>query len=153
MKPWIEGIHAYVPGKAAGEDGKPLVKLSANENPLGTSPAALAAKAGADAPSRYPDPGSTGLRQAIGAKFGIDPALIVCGTGSDELLQLAANAFAGPDDEVLFPRFSFAVYDIAARRAGATPIESADADYGCDVDALLAAVTETDPRGLSRQPE
>ena len=142
LKPWIEGIHVYVPGKAAGADGKPLIKLSANENPFGSSPAALAARACAEAPSRYPDPGSTALRSAIGAKFGIDPARIVCGTGSDELLQLAANAFAGPGDEVLFPRYSFMVYDIAARRAGATPIETADADYGCDVDALLAAVTE-----------
>lgn len=142
MKPWIEGIHVYVPGKAAGADGKPLVKLSANENPFGTSPAALAARADAIAPSQYPDPNSTALRDAIGAKFGIDPARIVCGTGSDELLQIAANAFAGPGDEVLFPRYSFMVYDIAARRCGATPVEAMDLDYACDVDALLAAVTE-----------
>ncbi|ANY19280.1 Histidinol-phosphate aminotransferase 2 [Tsuneonella dongtanensis] len=141
LKPWIEGIHAYVPGKSAGADGKPLVKLSANENPLGTSSAALAARAEAAGPSAYPDPDSTALRRAIGAKFGIDPALIVCGTGSDELLQIAANAFAGPGDEVLFPRYSFIVYDIAARRCGATPVEAPDADYGCDVDALLSAVT------------
>ncbi|MFN6934778.1 MAG: pyridoxal phosphate-dependent aminotransferase [Tsuneonella sp.] len=141
LKPWIEGIHVYVPGKASGADGKPLVKLSANENPLGTSPAALAARAAAAGPSGYPDPNSTVLREAIGEKFGIDPARIVCGTGSDELLQIAANAFAGPGDEVLFPRFSFMVYDIAARRCGAVPIETADADYACDVDALLAAVT------------
>ncbi len=92
-------------------------------------------------PSRYPDPDSAALRNALGAKHGIDPARIVCGTGSDELLNLSVQAFAGPGDEVLFPRYSFAVYDIAARRCGATPIESADDDFGCDVDALLAAVT------------
>ncbi len=142
LKPWIEGIHAYVPGKSAGADGTPLVKLSANENPLGTSSAALAARSRAVDPCRYPDPDSSSLRAAIGEKFGIDPARIVCGTGSDELLQLAANAFAGPGDEVLFPRYSFMVYDIAARRCGATPVEAADADYACDVDALLRAVTE-----------
>ena len=142
MKPWIEAIHAYVPGKAASADGRPLVKLSANENPLGTGPAALAALRDAAPPSRYPDPDSTALRSAIGAKHGIDPARIVCGTGSDELLHLAAQAFAGPGDEVLFPRYSFAVYEIATRKCGAAPVESADADYGCDVDALLAAVTE-----------
>ena len=141
MKPWIASIHAYVPGKSAGADGRPLVKLSANENPLGTSPTALAARAAAGEPSRYPDPDAGALRDAIGALHGIDPAQIVCGTGSDELLNLAAQAFAGSGDEVLFPRFSFAVYDIAARRCGATPVESAEADYGCDVDALLAAVT------------
>ena len=142
MKPWIEGIHAYVPGKASGADGRPLVKLSANENPLGTSPAALAARRAAGEPSRYPDPDAVALREAIGARHGIDPARIVCGTGSDELLNLAAQGFAGPGDEVVFPRFSFAVYDIAARRCGATPIESVDADYGADVEALLGAVTE-----------
>ncbi|MGN3974889.1 histidinol-phosphate transaminase [Tsuneonella sp. SYSU-LHT278] len=142
LKPWIEGIHVYVPGKAAGADGRPLVKLSANENPLGTSPAALAARSAAAEPSHYPDPASTDLREAIGEKFGLDPARIVCGTGSDELLQLAANAFAGPGDEVLFPRYSFMVYDIAARRAGAVPIETSDRDYGCDVDAVLSAVTD-----------
>jgi histidinol-phosphate aminotransferase len=142
MKPWIEAIHAYVPGRSAGEDGRPLVKLSANENPLGSSPAALAARMSAGAPSAYPDPDSTALREGIGGLHGITPGRIVCGTGSDELLNLAAQAFAGPGDEVLFPRFSFAVYDIAARRCGATPVEAPDADYAADVDALLAAVSE-----------
>lgn len=141
-KPWIEAIHAYVPGKAAGADGRPLVKLSANENPLGSSAQALAARAKAVEPSLYPDPGSTNLREALGALHGIDPMRIVLGTGSDELLNLAAQGYAGQGDEVLFSRFSFAVYDIAARRCGATPIEAPDKDYGSDVDALLAAVTE-----------
>ena len=141
-KPWILGIHAYVPGKSAAADGKPLVKLSANENPLGTSAAALEARSAAPGPADYPDPGATALREAIGALHGIDPARIVCGTGSDELLNLAAQGFAGPGDEVLFGRFSFAVYDIAARRCGATPVEARDKDYALDVDALLAEVTE-----------
>ncbi len=141
-KPWIAAIHAYVPGKAAGADGRPLVKLSANENPLGTSPAAMAAQSKAQVPSLYPDPGSTDLREALGALHRIDPARIVLGTGSDELLNLAAQGYAGQGDEVLFSRFSFAVYDIAARRCGAVPIEAPDKDYGSDVDSLLAAVTE-----------
>lgn len=141
-KPWIEAIHAYVPGKATGADGRPLVKLSANENPLGTSAAALAARAHAQQPSLYPDPGSTDLREALGTLHGIDPARIVLGTGSDELLNLAAQGYAGQGDEVLFSRFSFAVYDIAARRCGAVPVEAPDKDYGSDVDALLAALTE-----------
>nr|WP_238401877.1 histidinol-phosphate transaminase [Altererythrobacter sp. C41] len=141
-KPWIEGIHAYVPGKARAADGRELVKLSANENPLGTSPAALAALTQAAPPARYPDPDASALRTAIGALHGIDPARIVCGTGSDELLNLATQGYAGPGDEVLFTRYSFAVYDIAARRCGAVPVEAPDADYGADVDALLAAVSE-----------
>ena len=141
-KSWISSIHAYVPGKASGLDGKPLVKLSANENPLGCSPHALEARDKALAPAAYPDPDSKELRAEIGALHGIDPARIVCGTGSDELLNLAAQGFASIGDEVLFSRYSFSVYDIAARRCGATPIEAADKDFGCDVDALLRAVTD-----------
>ncbi len=140
-KPWIAAIHAYVPGKSAGADGCPLVKLSANENPLGTSPLALAARAGAVVPSLYPDPDSTALRTAIGSLHGIDPARIVMGTGSGELLTVAASAFAGPGDEVVYVRYGFSLYDIAARRCGATTVVATDSDYGTDIDALLAAVT------------
>ncbi|WP_245978733.1 histidinol-phosphate transaminase [Aurantiacibacter xanthus] len=141
MKPNIAAIHAYVPGKSGGADGKPRIKLSANENPLGTSPAALAARATAPAPSVYPDPDSTALRTKLGELHGIDPARIVCGTGSGELLTIAASAFAGPGDEVLYVRYGFTLYEIAARRCGAEPVEAPDADYGTDIDALLATVT------------
>lgn len=141
-KDWICGIHAYVPGKSTGKDGQVLIKLSANENPLGTSAAALAARAGAGDPARYPDPDSTALRGAIAQVHGLDPARVVMGTGSDELLNLAAQAYAGPGDEVLYVRYGFSVYDIAARRCGAAPVVAPDADYGTDVDALLACVTE-----------
>jgi histidinol-phosphate aminotransferase len=142
MKPWIAAIHAYVPGKSKAADGRELVKLSANENPLGTSPKALAARAAATVPALYPDPDSTALREALGTLHGIDPARIVCGTGSGELLTCAASAFAGPGDEVLYVRYGFSLYEIAARRCGATPVEAPDTDYGTDVDALLACVTE-----------
>ena len=137
MKPWIEGIHAYVPGKSTGADGRPLIKLSANENPLGTSPAALAARAAAGSPALYPDPDCTALRAAIGALHGIDPALIVCGTGSGELLHGAVQAFAGAGDEVLFSRYSFSLYPLLAQKVGADPIMADDADYAASVDALL----------------
>jgi histidinol-phosphate aminotransferase len=140
-KPWIEAIHAYVPGKAVGADGRPLVKLSANENPLGTSPAALAARASAVVPSLYPDGDSTALRIAVGELHGIDPARIIMGSGSGELLHLAAGGYAGPGDEVLFSQYSFSLYDIVARRCGAEPVEASAKDYGTDVDALLASVT------------
>ncbi|MGH6744774.1 histidinol-phosphate transaminase [Novosphingobium sp.] len=139
-KPWIEAIHAYVPGKSKGKDGRPLIKLSANENPLGTSEDALAARA--QAPALYPDPDSTALREAIAAKHGLAAARVVMGTGSDELLNLAAQGYAGPGDEVIYVRYGFSVYDIAARRCGAVPVVAPDADYGTDVDALLALVTE-----------
>lgn len=140
-KPYILDIAPYVPGKAKGADGRALVKLSANENPLGCSEAAEAALAAPHSPATYPDPDSVALRTALGEMHGIDPARIVCGFGSDELLNLAAQAFAGAGDEVLMPRYSFSVYPIAALRVGATPVEADVQGYGADVDALLAAVT------------
>jgi histidinol-phosphate aminotransferase len=141
-KPWIAAIHAYVPGKSAGKDGRPLIKLSANENPLGTSPRALAARADAVIPSLYPDPDSKALREALGALHAIEPAHILCGTGSGELLSVAASAFAGPGDEILYVHYGFSLYEIVARRCGATPVVAPDRDYGSDVDALLALVNE-----------
>ncbi|WP_235917862.1 pyridoxal phosphate-dependent aminotransferase [Croceibacterium xixiisoli] len=141
MKPWIEAIHAYVPGRS-NAGGRELIKLSANENPLGTSAAALTARAQVGGPDRYSDPDSTALREALGQLHGIDPARIICGTGSGELLTISASAFAGPGDEVLYVRYGFSLYEIATRRCGATPVIAPDADYGTDVDALLACVTE-----------
>lgn len=142
-KQWIMGIAPYVPGKASSDSGKQLIKLSANENPLGCSPAAAAALNQASTKvDRYPDPGSTVLRGAIAAKYDLDPARIICGTGSDDVLHLAANAYSGPGDEIIYVRYGFAVYDIAARRYGGTPVIADDADYGTNVDAILARVTE-----------
>jgi histidinol-phosphate aminotransferase len=141
-KPWIEAIHAYVPGKARSADGRELIKLSANENPLGTSHRVIEARKQAPLPDRYPDPDSVALREALGALHGIPVERIVCGTGSDELLNLAAQAYAGPGDEVLFVRYGFSVYDIAARRCGAVPVEAPDLDFGTDIDALLGLVNE-----------
>ncbi|MBV7255658.1 histidinol-phosphate transaminase [Pacificimonas sp. WHA3] len=140
MKPWIEAISAYVPGRAGGE-GR-TVKLSSNENPMGSSPAALSAmREAANGSHRYPDAASHGLRDAVAALHGLEPERIVCGTGSDELLQLLALAYAGPGDEVLYVQRGFMVYPIAARRAGAEPVAAPDKDYTADVDNLLAAVT------------
>jgi len=142
-KEWILGISPYVPGKAAADDGRPLIKLSANENPLGTGEAARAALVAAMADlATYPDPGAAKMREAIAAVHGLDPARVIYGTGSDELLHIAASAYAGPGDEVLYVHYGFSVYDIAARRVGATTVIAPDKDYATDVDALLACVTE-----------
>ena len=142
-KPWIMGIAPYVPGRSTTDDGRKVVKLSSNENPLGTSEAARAAFAtAAGRLERYPDAGATELRDVLAAKHGLDPARIIYGNGSDEVLHLAAGAFAGPGDEVIYVRYGFAVYEIAARRVGATPVIAPDKDYATDVDAILAAVTE-----------
>ena len=142
-KPWVMAIAPYVPGRSTGDDGRKLVKLSANENPLGTSPAARAAlEVESRSLDRYPDPGARILREAVAAKYGLDPARVIYGTGSDDILHLAAGAFAGQGDEVIFVRYGFAVYEIAARRVGATPVVAPDKDYATDIDAVLACVTE-----------
>lgn len=140
-KPWIAAIHAYVPGTSKSASGKPLVKLSANENPLGSSPAALAALAEGHVAADYPDPDARMLREAIAQVHGLDPALIVCGTGSGELLHCIVQALAGPGDEVLASRYSFSLYPLLARKVGATPVFAEPEGYGASVDSLLAAVT------------
>ena len=141
-KPWIAAIAPYVPGRATTDSGRKAAKLSSNENPLGTAPEARAAyAAAAETLERYPDAGATALREAIAAHYGIEAERVIHGTGSDEVLHLAAGSFAGPGDEVLYVRYGFSVYPIAARRVGATPVEAADSDYATDIDALLAAVT------------
>lgn len=141
-KPWIVQIHAYVPGKSHSASGKPLVKLSANENPLGSSPAALAALATAHIAGDYPDPDARALREKIAAVHGIDPERIVCGTGSGELLHCAVQALAGPEDEVLCSRYSFSLYPLLAHKVGATAVFAEDDGYAASVDNLIAAVTE-----------
>lgn len=142
-KPWIMGIAPYIPGRSTTDDGRKVVKLSSNENPLGTSPAARAAFVSAAGQlERYPDASASALRDALAARHKLDPARIIYGNGSDEILHLAAGAFAGPGDEVIFVRYGFAVYEIAARRVGAVPVIAPDKDYATDVDAVLDAVTE-----------
>jgi histidinol-phosphate aminotransferase len=142
-KPWIEAIHAYTPGKAKSDDGRVLIKLSANENPLGCSTQAMQAMVEARATlARYPDPASNALREALGKAYDLEADQIVCGTGSDELLNLIAMGYAGAGDEIIYVRYGFSVYDIAARKCAATVVVAPDKDYGTDVDALLALVNE-----------
>lgn len=141
-RPGILDIAPYVGGesKIAGIDR--VIKLSSNEGALGPSPRAVEAyRAMASQMHRYPDGHATQLRQALGKQLGLDPAKIVCGTGSDELLQLLVKAYAGPGDEVLYSRHGFIIYPISAKSVGATPVEAEDVDLTTSVDHLLAAVT------------
>src|SRR3546814_12336600 len=89
----------------------------------------------------YPDPAAAALREGIAAQYGLDPARVIYGTGSDELLHLAASAYAGTGDEVLYVRYGFSVYDIAARRIGPTPVIAPDRDSGADIEQLRASFT------------
>lgn len=131
-----QGGEAHLPGVAA-----PL-KLSSNENPLGPGPAARAAyAASADSLHRYPSSDHAALRAAIGEVHGLDPARIICGAGSDEIIAFLCQAYAGPGDEVIHTEHGFAMYRISALAAGATPVEVAERERVTDVDAILAACT------------
>lgn len=142
-KPWVMAIAPYVPGRATSGDGRKIIKLSANENPLGTPAAAQAALEQARTSlDRYPDPGATILRDAVARRYGLDGDRVIYGSGSDDVLHLAAGAFAGPGDEVIYVNYGFAVYEIATRRVGATPVVAPDKDYATNVDAILACVTD-----------
>lgn len=135
-------IDAYVPGRSKAAPGVKLHKLSSNETPLGPSPKAIDAFTALKGDlERYPDGSATALREAIADSYGLNPARIVCGNGSDELLSLTASAYLGPGDEGLYSQYGFLVYKIAILAAGATPVVAPEADYTTDVDALLARVT------------
>jgi histidinol-phosphate aminotransferase len=90
----------------------------------------------------YPDGAATPLREAIGKQFGLDPARIVCGAGSDDLLNLLADAYLQDGDEAIYTTHGFLVYPIATLGSGATPVVAAETNHTADVDAILAKVNE-----------
>ncbi|WP_439493884.1 histidinol-phosphate transaminase [Bosea sp. (in: a-proteobacteria)] len=141
-RPGVLDIEAYVPGKSAAPVGVKLHKLSSNETPLGPSPKAVEAYGKIAAKLElYPDGSSTKLREAIAARYGLDAGRILCGTGSDELLQLITKAYLGDGDEGVFTQHGFLVYRIAILAAGGKPVVVDEKNFTADVDAILAAVT------------
>lgn len=142
-RPAIRDIAAYV----AGEKGLPGIAvpilLASNESALGPSPQAIAAaRETLSRLHRYPDPATRELTAALAAEHGVEPEWLVCGAGSESLIEVLCRTYAGPGDEVLFPEFAFPMYKIFARAAGATTVIAPERAYTADVDALLAAVTE-----------
>ena len=139
--PGILDISPYRGGKAA--DLRRPGKLSANENPLGPSPKAVAAfQDTADLLHRYPEGGAMAVREKLSQLFGLELPRLICGTGSDEILTLMARAYTGPGDEVVFSEHGFLIYPIATLSAGATPVKAAEADYQISVDAILETITD-----------
>ena len=139
----VMNVRPYEPGKADTPPGARAVKLSSNENPLGASPMALAAyRDAADALAIYPDAASTSLRQVIGARYGLDPARIVCGAGSEELLQLIGRAYLSPGDEVLQTEYGFVVYGMLTAQAGAQLVKAPDDDFQASVDNLIERISD-----------
>lgn len=142
-QPGIMDITLYEGGASHVEGRTNVLKLSSNENPLGASDAAKEAfsRAVHDL-HRYPNTDHAALRAAIGEAHGLNPAQIICGTGSDEIIHFLCQAYAGPKDEVIHTEHGFAMYRIATLAAGARPVEVAERDRITDVDAILRACTK-----------
>src|SRR5215813_14524482 len=142
-RPGILEIAPYVAGEARARGFERPIRLASNESALGPSPKAVAAyRALAGEIHRYPEGDAEELREALGRRHGLDPARIVCGAGSDELITLLLRCYAGPGDEVLYSRHGFLMYPINAMAAGATPVAAPERELTTDVDAVLAGVTE-----------
>lgn len=134
-RPGLLDIKPYVPGAAAPAGS---VKLSSNENALGCSPKAREAfEAAAHKLHIYPDGGATRLRDAIAKEEGLDAERIVCGAGSDELLQLIGRAYLAPGDTVVQTQYGFLVYRLVALQSGAQILSAPETNYTADVDAIL----------------
>ncbi len=144
----IKGLPPYVPGKPSSEVRREhgidsITKLASNENPLGTSPRALAAMAAAlQGLSIYPDPGGHDLKAALCRKLGVQPEQIVLGNGSSELLDLCARAFLAPGSEAVYSQYAFIAYPVAVKCAGATGISVPGAGYGHDLQRMADAIGE-----------
>lgn len=142
-KPGILDIHAYVPGKAKADGVANPVKLSANENILGSSPKAREAYTGAaDQLHMYPDSRTSLLRAAIAERFRLEPERLVFGCGSDEIFQLLNSTFLEPGDNIVQGEFGFAAYAIGAYACQAEVRMAKEPDYRIDVDELLKCVDE-----------
>src|SRR5436190_9943754 len=141
--PGILDIAPYTPGKSpVPEPGRKVFKLSANETPFGPSPKALAVYRDAAASLHdYPEGTSRVLREAIGRAFGLDPNRIICGAGSDEILNLLAHTYLKQGDEAISTAHGFLVYPIATMANGAKNIVAAESNFTADVDAILKLVS------------
>ena len=141
-RPAVLAAQPYVEGEGAAAGVNRVVKLSANEGAFGPPPAAMAAYVQAAGElHRYPDGSCAALRRAVGARFGLDPARIVCGAGSDEMISLLCQIYAGPGAEIVMSRHGFTMYEIAGKLAGAAVVKAPERRLTTDVDAMLACVS------------
>jgi len=146
---YIRGIAPYVGGKPIEElarehglDPATIIKLASNENPRGPSPKALAAISAAAADiTRYPDGNAYALKQALARRFDVDADQIVLGNGSNDVLELVAQAYVRPGDHTVFSQHAFTVYPLATQARGARGIVVPARDFGHDLDAMRNAIT------------
>lgn len=146
---YVARIAPYVPGRPIEDvarelhlDPASIVKLASNENPRGPSPAVLAAIAAAAADvTRYPDGYGYHLKDALAQRLSVDPAQIVLGNGSNDILELATMAYLRPGDAAVYSQHAFAVYPLATLARGAEGIEVTARDLAHDLSAMRAAIT------------
>ena len=140
-KPGILDIQPYVPGKSAVEGVADPVKLSSNENILGSSALARAAfVAAVDTLHMYPDGRANGLRAAVAAHFDLEPERLVFGDGTDEVLHLLNQVFVEPGDNIVMGQYGFSAYSIGARACQGEVRHAPEPDYRVSVETMLAQV-------------
>jgi histidinol-phosphate aminotransferase len=147
--PALRTLPVYQPGRPIVEVARELglnaddvIKLASNENPLGPSPKALAALRKSLATlNLYPDGNAFYLKQKLAAKFGVTPANLILGNGSNEILEVIGHALLSPEAEVVVSQYCFAVYPIVTALFGAKLVTVPAKNYGHDLDAMLAAIT------------
>jgi histidinol-phosphate aminotransferase len=146
----IQKIAPYQGGKPITELAREMnlkveeiVKLASNENPLGISPKAdYAIQEAILDIARYPDGNSFVLREAVSNKFGVAHDQIVFGNGSNDILELVARAYLSSDSETIYSQHAFAVYPLVTQAMGAKGVVVPAKDFGHDLSAMLAAVTD-----------
>lgn len=141
-RPEILTISPYIGGESHLAGVNRVIKLSSNEGAFGPPPAAVEAyRRLAGEIHRYPDGGAEALREAIGRRFGLDPARIACGNGSDDILYQLALAYGGPGTELIMTRHGFSMYAIAGTYAGSRVIKVEERERTASVEAILAALS------------
>jgi histidinol-phosphate aminotransferase len=141
-RPGVLRITPYAGSAAYGGESE-RINVSSNESAFGASPQALAAAVAAvQGLRRYPEIDNHSLREAVAARFALDPARIVCGNGSDEIIKLLCIAYAGLGDEIIYSAHGFQMYPIAAHSVGAMPVAVPEKDLTFDVDAVLDRVND-----------
>ena len=136
-------IEAYKPGKSNIGKIKNITKLSANESALGISPKVKKVLNIKNINlSRYPDGGANLLKREISKKFKCDFYKIICGAGSDEIIQIICQLYLKPQDEVIVPQYSFLMYRIYAKIVGSKIIFSKEKNYKVSVSEILKKVTK-----------
>ena len=136
-------IEAYKPGKSKIKKLKKIVKLSANESALGMSPKAI--KVISDKKlnlERYPDGKSEILRKEISKKYKCNSDKIICGAGSDEVIQMICQLFLKPKDEVVVPQYSFLMYRIYTKIVGAKVFFAKEIKFKVSSAEILKKVTK-----------